>query len=173
MSLSSASDTINALGIFGRLQPKQEKYFDDLEAKYSRVPENDESLGIFSHLSLVISKDVPVGKLPHYLDLLKELKPFLPFKLQVSDVIVRDEKHLALSFDTQQTQAIRDVAQKHVPEAIVTTFYTKVVWHVPPENQEAVKKILGQVKEMVFADFILCANKQNDESTIYSSNRYK
>lgn len=173
MSLSSTSNTINALGIFGRLEPEQEKYFDDLEAKYSHFPENGESIGIFNHLSLVIANDVPVGHLPHYLDLLRKLKPFLPFKLKVSEVIVRDEKHLALSFDTQQTQEIRDLALKYVLEAVVTTFYTKVVWHVPPKNQEQVKEILSQVKEMVFADFILCANRQNDESTIYTSLRFK
>lgn len=34
---------INALGIFGRLEPKQEKYFSELEVKYSKRPKNDEN----------------------------------------------------------------------------------------------------------------------------------
>ena len=63
MTLSVASNTINALGIFGRLEAEQEKYFHDLERKYSLFPENEESVGIFSHLSLVINKGVPVGEM--------------------------------------------------------------------------------------------------------------
>lgn len=173
MSLSSLSNTINALGIFGRLEPEQEKYFSTLETKYSRRPETDDANGIFSHLSLVINRDVPVGKLPNYIDLLRELKPHLPFKIKTSDVIIKDEKHLALSFDTAQTQAIRDLASKFVSEGVVTTYYTKVVWFVPKENQEEAIKELKKIKEMVFYDFILVANRQNDENTIYSSNRYK
>ena len=111
--------------------------------------------------------------MPAYIDLLKELKPLLPFKLKTSDVIIKEEKHLALSFDTQQTQTIRDIASKFIDEGIVTTHYTKVVWFVPKENQEDVINELKKIKEMVFYDFILVANRQNDENTIYSSNRYR
>ena len=124
-------------------------------------------------MSLVINRDVPFGKMPAYIDLLKELKPLLPFKLKTSDVIIKEEKHLALSFDTQQTQTIRDIASKFIDEGIVTTHYTKVVWFVPKENQEDVINELKKIKEMVFYDFILVANRQNDENTIYSSNRYR
>lgn len=173
MSLSSSSNTINALGIFGRLEPSQERYFKELSEKYSRFPEDDDSIGIFNHLSLVINKDVLIGKLPGYLDLLKELKPHLPFKIKTSDVIIKDEKHLALSFNTAQTQIIRELANKFVPEGVVTTHYTKVVWFVPKENQEEATKELEKTKEMVFYDFILVANRQDDANTIYSSNRYK
>ena len=173
MSLSSDSNTINALGIFGRLEPSQEKYFKELQEKYSKIPENDESIGIFNHLSLIINNDVSVGEIPNYLDLLRELKPYLPFKIKTLDVIIKDEKHLALSFETSQTQGIRALASKFVPEGVVTTYYTKVVWYVPKENQEKVIKILKETKEMIFYDFILVANKQNDANTIYSSNRYK
>src|SRR3972149_1327952 len=173
MSLSSSSNTINALGIFGRLQPKQEKYFADLESKYGRRPENDDANGIFSHLSLVINNNVPVGNLPGYIDFLRELKPFLPFRITTSDVIVKDDKHLALSFDTSQTLKVRDLASKFFKEGVVTTYYTKVVWFVPKEKQEEAIKELKKVKEMVFYDFILVANRQNDENTIYSSNRFK
>ena len=97
----------------------------------------------------------------------------MPFKIQVSDVIVKDEKHLALSFDTSQTQKIRNLASKFIPEGIVTTYYTKVVWFVPKEDQKAVIKQLKSVKEMIFYDFILVANRQDDANTIYSSYRYK
>lgn len=178
MSLSSNSNTINALGIFGRLTPEQEKHFRELENKYSKRPENDDANGIFNHLSLVINNDVPVGNIPNYIDLLKALKPFLPFTLKVSDVIIKDDKHLALSFDTQQTLAIRDIASKYMKgmvttHGVVTTYYTKVVWFVPKENQEEAIKELKTVKEMVFYDFFLVANRQNDENTLYTSNRYK
>lgn len=173
MSLSSISNTINALGIFGRLTPELEKQFSDLETKYSKRPEDNDANGIFSHLSLVINKDVPVGKVPVYIDLLKELKPHLPFSLKTSDAIIKDDEHLALSFDTDQTQAIRDLASKFIDEGVVTTYYTKVVWFVPKENQEDAINKLKKITEMVFYDFILVANRQNDENTIYSSNRYR
>lgn len=178
MSLSSTSNTINALGIFGRLKPEQEKYFYSLEAKYSKRPKNDDAEGIFNHLSLVINNDVPVGNIPTYIDLLKALKPFLPFTLKVTDVIIKDDKHLALSFDTQQTQVIRDLANEYMTGmvatyGVVTTYYTKVVWFVPKENQKEAIKKLKTIKEMVFYDFFLVANRQNDENTIYSSNRYQ
>lgn len=173
MSLSSVSNTINALGIFGRHEPSQEKYFKKLSDKYSKYPKDDDAIGIFNHLSLVITRDTPIGEMPKYLDLLRELKPFLPFKLQISDVIIKDDKHLALAFDTSQTKEIRKLAERYVPGGVVTTYYTKVVWYVPKENQEEVKKILKDTKEMVFYDFILVANRQNDENMIYSSNRYK
>lgn len=167
------------MGIFGRLIPEQEKYFHDLEKKYSKRPESDDANGIFNHLSLVINNDVPVSNLPNYIDLLKALKPFLPFTLKLSDVIIKDDKHLALSFDTSQTQGIRDTAVKFITKdlvithGVVTTHYTKVVWFVPKEHQEEAIKELRDVKEMTFYDFILVANRQNDENTIYSSNRYK
>lgn len=172
MSLSSTSNTINALGIFGRLKPQQENYFHKLEEKYSKRPQSDEANGIFNHLSLVINNNVPVGKISNYIDLLRELKKYLPFRIETSNVIIKDKKHLALSFDTTQTKQIRDLANKFLKKGIITTHYTKVVWFVPQENQAEVVKKLKKVKEMVFYDFILVANKQNDENTIYSSNRF-
>jgi len=173
MSLSSTSNTINAVGIFGKFTPELEKYFSSLESKYSKRPEHDDDVnGIFSHLSLIVHKDVPVDRLPAHIDLLRELKPYVPFVIKISDVIIKDEKHLALSFDIAQTQKIRDLAAKFVPEGVVTTYYTKVVWFVPKENQAEAIQELKKVKKMIFYDFILVANKQNDENTIYSSNRY-
>lgn len=172
MALTSDSNTINALGIFGRLEPKQEQYFKELEEKYSQRPENDDSNGIFNHLSLVINNNVPAGEMPKYIDLLRELKPFLPFKIKTSGVVVRDEQHLALSFDNSQTKEIRDLAGKFFNRGIVETFFTKVVWFVPKEKQEEAIAGLEKVPEIVFSDFTLVANRQNDENMIYSSNRF-
>lgn len=173
MSLSSASNTVNALGIFGRMTPELEDHFGDLSKQYSRYPENDDAIGIFNHLSLVIGRDVLVGDMPQYIDLLKELKTHLPFKLKTNGIIVKDEKHLALSFDTEQTQQIRDLATKYFPKFVVTTYYTKVVWYVPTEKQEEVREQLRKTDEMIFGDFILVANRQDDANTVYSSNRYR
>jgi hypothetical protein len=172
MSLSSNSNTINALGIFGRHEPSQEEYFKKLSEKYSVYPENDDAIGIFNHLTLVINNDVPVGNVSNYIDLLKELKQYLPLRIKVSDVIIKDDKHLALSFDTEQTKQIRDLAGKFFQDGVVTTYYTKVVWFVPKEKQKEVIKILKEVEEMIVYNFILVANKQNDENTIYSSTRF-
>lgn len=173
MSLSSVSNTINAFGIFGRLKPELEEYFLSLEAKYSKRPEKDDANGIFNHLTLVINRDVPVGVLPGYIDLLKELKPHLPVILKTSGVIIKEDKHIALSFDTAQTQHIRDIIQTRIGSGVVTTYYTKVVWFVPQENQQKVMDELSKVKEMIFYDFFLVANRQNDENTIYTSNKYR
>lgn len=173
MSLSSTSNTFNALGIFGRHAPKLEKYFQELSKKYSRYPQNDNAIGIFNHLSIVIGQNVPIGELPKYIDLLRELKPFLPFKLDVTSIIVIDEKHIALSFDPNQVKAVRDTACKFLPDVVVKAYYQKVVWFVPEGKQDEVKEILKDMKEMTYHDFILVANRQDDANTIYSSNRYK
>lgn len=173
MSLSSTSNTINALGVFGIIKPEQEEYFHSLEAKYSQKPKNGDTNGFFNHLSIVINRDVPVGKLSSYIDLLRELKQFLPSNVEVSDVTAIDGSHLALSFDIQQTQALRELASKFIGEGVVTTHYIKVVWFVPKEKQEEAIKDLKTVNKITFYDFILAANIQNDENTIYSSNRYK
>ena len=83
-------------------KPYKEIDLIELEKRFSKRPVEDDANGIFSHLSLVINKDVPVGEIPKYIDLLRELKPYLPFKIKTSDVIIKDEKHLALSFDISQ-----------------------------------------------------------------------
>lgn len=173
MSLSSDSNTINALGIFGRLTPELEAYFHSLEEKYSMRPESDPANGIFNHLSLVIKNDVPVGNIPKYLDCLRALRPYLPVRLKTNGVIIKEDKHVALSFDTKQTETIRGVALSFIPGGVVTTFYTKVVWFVPKENLEKVMQEVANINELVFYDFFLVANRQNDENMIYSSNRYQ
>lgn len=173
MSLSSTSNTINALGIFGRHEPELEKYFQNLSEKYSKYPENDDAIGIFNHLSIVIGQNVPVGKLPAYIDLLRELKPFLPLKIAVTGIVVKDGLHIALSFDPKQVKEVCDTASKFLPDVVVKAYYQKVIWFVPVEKQDEVKNILKDVKEMTYDDFILVANKEDDAHTIYSSNRYK
>lgn len=173
MSLSSTSNTINALGIFGRHEPELEKYFQNLSEKYSEYPENDPAIEIFNHLSLVIGRDVHVGELPKYIDLLRDLKPFLPLKVTVTGIFVKDVKHIALSFDPQQIEEIRNIASKLLPEVVVKAYYQKVVWYVPEEKQKEVMNILKDIKEMTYFDFILVANRQDYANTIYSSNRYK
>lgn len=173
MPLTSTTNKINALGIFGRLDPDQEKLFKDLEQEYSKRPEGDDSNDVFNHLSLVINNDVRVGEIPRYIDLLRELKEYLPLRLNTSGVIIREDMHLALTFDTSQTEQVRNLAEKLIGSGIIETFFTKVVWFVPEQKQNEVTKKLNEVKEMIFADFILVANKQNDEHTIYSSNRYQ
>lgn len=172
MSLSSTSNTINALGIFGRLDPIQEKYFQEISDEYSQFPKGDDSVGIFNHLSLVINNSVPIGKVSDYLDLLKKLKQYLPLKIKTSDVIVIDDKHVALSFDISQTQVIRDLASRFFSEGIINTNYTKVVWSVSKENQAKVIEKLKEIKEMIFYDFKLVANRQDEANTLYSSNSF-
>jgi len=66
---------------------------------------------------------------------------------------------------------LEPVQEKYFKQGIIETHYTKVVWFVPKENQEEASKELKKVKEMVFYDFILVANRQNDENTIYFSKR--
>ena len=173
MSLTSTSNTINALGIFGRHDPELEKYFKSLSEKYSKYPDNDDAIGIFNHLSLVIGRDVPVGKMPLYIDLLRELKPFLPLKIAVTGIVIKDGKHIALSFDPNQIKEIRETASMFLSDVVVKAYYQKVVWFVPEEKQEEVINIIKKVKEMTYYDFILVANRQDDANTIYSSNSYK
>jgi len=173
MTLSSSSNTINALGIFGRLEAKQEEYFLDLSKKYSQYPKNNEAIGIFNHLSLVVNYDVEIGRVSLYIDLLRKLESFLPYKIRVTGPIIIDGKHLALSFDIKQTQKIRDLAKKISLGHVVETYYTKVVWYVPKKKQQEVADMLKSIKEMTFYDFKLCANRQEDKSTLYSSLKFR
>lgn len=173
MVTSSNTLNINALGIFGRLEPKQEDYFKQLQEKYSQFPNDDDTADIFRHLTLVLNYQVPIGKLSEYLDLLRILKPHLPLRLNVSEVIVVNDQDIALAFEIQQTQFIRDIANKFLSDGIINTQYTKVVRFVPKQYQEEVVKILKETEEMCFNDFVLYANTIDDAGTIYSSNRYK
>src|SRR5258708_138696 len=88
--LELSSNTIKALGIFGRLSKEQEEYFDTLEAKYSKKP-NSDVYNIFRHLTLTFIHDASTSDVREELDLLHDLKRFLPLKLHVRKAFVKDE----------------------------------------------------------------------------------
>jgi hypothetical protein len=180
MSLSSASNTINALGIFGRLGPKQEKYFDDLEKKYSKKPDSSFGYDIFRHLTLTFIHDASISNVREELDLLYDLKQFLPLRLKAKKAFVKDEvtmpgaEHIAIEFGLEQTKKLIDFVKSRAGEKnTVATWYTKVVWFVPKENQQAAIEELSDFKELIFTDFYLVSNKQDYANTIYTSNRFK
>ncbi len=179
MSLSSTSNTINALGIFGRLSQDQEEYFDKLENKFSKKPDPILGFDIFRHLTLTLIRNATINDLRDELDLLHDLKQFLPLKLTTIKAFVKEEvtmpgsEHVAIEFGLDQTKEVVEFIRKRVgEESTVATWYTKVVWFVPKENQQAVIKELEDLKELIFTDFYLVSNKQNDENTIYTTNRF-
>ena len=87
--LELSSNTIKALGIFGRLSPEQEAFFDALETKYSHKPSS--GYDVFRHLTLTFINDASVSDVRDQLQLLRDLKQFLPVTLQVKKVFVKDE----------------------------------------------------------------------------------
>ena len=179
MSLSQTSNTINALGIFGRLSKEQEEYFDSLERKYSKKPDPIQGFDIFRHLTLTFIRDATISDVRDELDLLHDLKKFLPVRLKSVKPFVKDEvtlpgaEHIAIEFGVEQTKELVEfVRQRAGDKNTVATGYTKVVWFVPKEHQQKVIDELSDFKELVFTDFYLVGNKQNDENTIYTSNRF-
>lgn len=102
--LELSSNTIKALGIFGRLSKEQEDYFDALEAKYSHKPDLNLGYDIFKHLTLTFIHDASVSDIRKELDLLYDLKRFLPLKLRAKKAFVKDEvtmpgaEHIAIEF---------------------------------------------------------------------------
>jgi len=180
MTLSTKSGTINALGIFGRLSKEQEKYFDGLEKRYGDKPDSGFGYDVFRHLTLTFIKNATIEDVCSEIDLLRDLKKFLPLRLKSVKPFVKDEvtmpgaEHIAIEFGLEQTKELVEYVKKRVgKENVVATPYTKVVWFVPKENQRAVIEELSDFQELEFVDFILIANKQDDEHTIYSSNMYK
>jgi hypothetical protein len=143
-----------------------------MENKYSQISKGQKK-DFFNHLSLLINRKVQSGELSKYIDLLRELKQELPLKIKIDKVLIVEGQHLALSFDTQQTEKIRKIAKKYFNDGIVDAFYTKVVWYVPKNKQNEVTEVLKKTEELIFDDFVLCANKQNDNFVIYTSNSYK
>jgi hypothetical protein len=99
-------------------------------------------------------------------------------KLNVKRVFVKDEvtmpgaEHIALEFGIEQTKELVEFVRKRTDDNTVATPYTKTVWFVPKENQQAVLDELSEFKELVFTDFYLVANKQDDANTIYTTNRF-
>lgn len=178
MTLSQASNTINALGIFGRLSKEQEEFFDALETKYSNKPDVSKGYDVFRHLTLTFIHDASIRDVRDQLDLLHDLKRFLPVKLSAQKVFVKDEvtmpgaEHIAIEFGLEQTKELVEFVRSKADDNTVATWYTKVVWFVPKENQQMVIDELSSFKELVFTDFYLVSNKQDDANTIYTTNRF-
>ena len=176
--LELSSNTIKALGIFGRLSKEQEDFFDSLERKYSKKPNSKLGYDVFRHLTLTFIHDATVSDIQAQLDLLRELSKFLPVKLKSKRVFVKDEvtlpgaEHIAIEFGLEQTKELIESVRKRSRDNTVATWYTKVVWFVPKENQQKVIDELSEFKELIFTDFYLVSNKQNDENTIYTSKRF-
>jgi len=176
--LELSSNTIKALGIFGRLSKEQEDYFDALEAKYSHKPDPSLSYDIFRHLTLTFIHDASIGDIRDQLDLLYDLKRFLPVRLQAKKAFVKDEvtmpgaEHIAIEFGLEQTKDLVEFVRSRAGDNTVATPYTKVVWFVPKDHQQAVINELANFKELIFTDFYLVSNKQDDANTIYTTKRF-
>lgn len=176
--LELSSNTIKVLGIFGRLTREQEAFLDGLEEKYSQKPDQDKGYDVFRHLTLTFIPDATIGDVRSQLDLLKDLKQFLPLKIKIKKPFVKDEEsmagaeHIALEFELSETEEIVKFIKNRAGDRTVATWYTKVVWFVPKENQQAVIDVLADFNEMVFDDFYLVSNKQSDDNTIYTTNQF-
>lgn len=177
--LELASNTIKALGIFGRLSPDLEKYFDSIEEKYSKKPDKKLGYDIFRHHTLTFISNASVTDIQKQLDLLQDLKSFVPYKLKIHKLFVKDEvtmpgaEHIAIEFGLDQTKELIRFIRERVGDVVVETPYIKTIWFVPKENQEKVIDELKDLKEVKFTDFYLVANKQNVENTIYTTTRFK
>lgn len=175
--LELSSNTIKVLGIFGRLSPDQETYLNTLEAKYSKKPDGDE-YDIFRHLTLTFITNASVQDVRQQLDLLKDLRKFLPLKVKIKNAFVKNEEslpgaeHIAVEFELSETNEVVDFIRQRCGDTTVETWYTKVVWFVPEEHQQAVIDQLSTLKELEFSDFYLVSNKQNEANTIYTSNQF-
>ena len=86
--------------------------------------------------------------------------------------MIKDDLHIALTFDTHQTEEVRRLASKFLPEEVVETHYMKSVWYVPIENREMAQRELSKIEELIYGDFYLVANRQEDKNTIYTSNMF-
>lgn len=169
LMLELSSNTIKALGIFGRLSKEQEKYFDSLELKYSNKPDPGLGYDIFRHLTLTFIHDATINDVREELDILKGLKRFLPLKLHAKKAFIKDEvtmpgaEHIAIEFGLEQTEEIVEFVRKRAGDKnTIATWYTKVVWFVPKGYQQQVIGELFEFKELIFTDFYLVSNKQNE-----------
>ncbi len=176
--LELSSNTIKALGIFGRLSKEQEEFFDALEAKYSHKPDPSQGYAVFRHLTLTFFNAASIKNIRDQLDLLHDLKPFLPVRLRVIKAFVKAEvtlpgaEHVAVEFGLEQTKELVAFVRNRVEDKAVATPYTKVVWFVPKDHQQAVIDELSNFKELIFTDFYLVSNKQDEANTIYTTNRF-
>jgi hypothetical protein len=177
--LELSSNNVKVLGIFGRLSSEQEAYFDELEKKYSSKPDKSLGYDIFRHLTLTFEPNAPVSSIRTHLNLLRDLKPYLPVKLNIEKVFVKDEEsmegaeHIAVEFGLGQTKQLVGFIKDKVGDSSVVTWYTKVVWFVPKENQQKVIDKLSDLKTIEFTDFYLVANKQNDDNTIFKTSDFR
>ncbi len=175
--LELSSNLIKVIGIFGRLSPELEAHFDAIEAKYSKKPITDE-YDIFRHLTLTFENNAPVTSVNKQLKLLRDLKQFLPLKLTIKKFIIKDEEsmpgaqHVAAEFSLEQTKELVEFIRSRVSEHTIATWYIKLVWFVPKENQQATIDELKDLKTLEFTDFYLVANKQNDDNTILTTNSF-
>lgn len=177
--LELSSNTIKALGIFGRLSLDQEAYFDSLEKKYSKKPDSSKGYDVFRHLTLTFIHDATISDVREQLDLLHDLKQFLPVKLKINKAFVKDEvtmpgaQHIAVEFGLEQTKELVSFVKNRAGDNTVATPYTKVVWFVPKDNQQKVIDELSGLKELIFTDFYLVSNKQDEANTIYTTSSFK
>lgn len=176
--LELSSNTIKVLGIFGRLSPKLEEYFDSIESEFSTKPEGDQ-YDIFRHLTLTFIPDATVQDVRSQLDLLQDLKQFLPLRVRPSKAFVKDEEsmpganHIALEFDLSETSEIVDYIKQRAGDNTVATWYIKVVWFVPDEHHDKVIEKLSGLDELEFTDFYLVSNKQDEPNTIYTTKSFE
>jgi len=175
--LELSSNTIKVLGIFGRLSPELEKHFDGIESEFSTKPKG-EDYDIFRHLTLTFIPDATVQDVRSQLDLLRDLKQFLPLKVRLSRAFIKAEEsmpganHIALEFDPTETSKIVNYIKRRVGDNTVATWYIKVVWFVPDEHHNKVIETLSELNELEFTDFYLVSNKQNDDNTIYTTKSF-
>ncbi len=176
--LELSSNTIKVLGIFGRLSSEQEAFFDGLEKQYSKKPDGDE-YKIFRHLTLTFISDATVSDVRSQLDVLKDLRRFLPLKARIKNTFIKDEEslpgaeHIAVEFELSETKKVVDFVRERCGGTTVATWYTKVIWFVPKEHQAAAINQLSTLKELEFTDFYLVANKQDDANVIYTTSAFE
>lgn len=161
----------NALGIFGRLDAAQEAHFLALQERYHPLAENSEAFGVFPHLTLVASYKVPSANLPLYMELLERLYAQLPLGIRVTAIRIIDKRNIALSFDANQTQSIRELAENALPKQVIETDYFIVMREIPEELQQRAVDSLEDMKLLTFTDFDLCDSKVDEEHVLYSSSR--
>ena len=175
--LELSSSTVGVIGIFGRLSLELEARFDAIELKYSKKPSTDE-YDIFRHLTLTFEPNAPVTSVNKQLKLLRDLKQFLPLKLKIEKFFVKDEEsmpgaqHIAAEFSLEQTKDLVEFTKRYAGENTVATWYIKLVWLVPKENQQDVMDELKDLKTLEFTDFYLVANKQDEDNTLFTTNSF-
>ncbi len=172
--LELTSNTIKVLGIFGRLTPKLEQYFDSLEKTFSQKPKGDE-YDVFRHLTLTFTPDATIADVQSQLELLRDIKQFLPVKLKINKLFIKNEEsldgaeHIAIEFGLEQTKELVEFVKDRVGESAIATWYIKVAWFVPKKNQAEAIKAMSDLKEIEFSDFYLVSNKQSEENTLFKS----